>query len=90
LPLTTEGGNALSEPSKYRLYRANVNLPRMPNGSVHEIDDTDGRWDEWIRAGFISPVGPPNTIFVPLDEVEDLAVPQADGSSVEYVIGDGE
>lgn len=43
----------------FRVYRSNVNLPRMPNGSLHEIDDTDGRWADYIAAGWITPVGPP-------------------------------
>lgn len=49
----------MSEPSRMRAYRACINLPGMSNGAQILIDDSDERWADWIKAGFIAPVGPP-------------------------------
>lgn len=77
----------MREPSdRFRLYRANINLPRMPNGSLHEIDDSDGRWKPWIDAGFISPVGEPDLIEGRANGMGDGS--DAEVSSVEHVVGD--
>lgn len=63
----------MREPS-YRVYRSNLNLPRMPNGSEHLIDDTDGRWADYIAAGWITPVGPPSDYEAPMQQIAGNAL----------------
>lgn len=78
----------MSEPTNLRLYRACINLPGWANGQTFEIDDQSGRWDDWIDAGFIAPVGPPADYVAPILGVPDPA--DAEPGAGDYVVGAGD
>lgn len=83
----------MSEPSRMRAYRACINLSNISNGSEILIDEDDGRWADWIAAGFIVPVGPPVDYAPPVvpitrENVTDLTRESRDDSTYETHISE--